>query len=214
MDAFFITLNKTEDSYSPTTMYEDYAISDRLFHWQSQSTTSIDSKTGHRYVKHREMGYTPLLFAREHRHLPSGLAAPYCFLGPAEHVRHEGSRPISIVWKLEHAMPARLLRMKDIGAKNRGLHTFRHTGATYLANDVRMPLPQLQKFLGHRDIKTTMRYLHPSADDVAQSLAAVDYSKLIGIGPIGTDTTTNAAPDTSEPTDTSEATMEDPSEPE
>jgi hypothetical protein len=89
---------------------EDYAISERIFHWQSQSTTSSDSPTGQRYIRHSEIGYTPLLFVREHKDLPSGLAAPYSFLGPADYVSHEGSRPISIVWKLRHAMPARLLR--------------------------------------------------------------------------------------------------------
>ena len=110
VDAFFVTLNKTEDAYSPTTMYEDYAISDRLFHWQSQSTTSADSPTGQRYIQHREQGYTPLLFVREHKYLPTGLAAPYSFLGSADYVSHEGSRPISVVWKLLHPMPARLVR--------------------------------------------------------------------------------------------------------
>lgn len=108
VDAFFVTLHKTEDSYSPTTMYEDYAISDRLFHWQSQSTTSADSPTGQRYFRHRELGYTPLLFVREGKHLPSGLAAPYLFLGPVDFVSHEGSRPISIVWRLRTPMPARI----------------------------------------------------------------------------------------------------------
>jgi hypothetical protein len=110
-DAFFITLHKTEDAYSPTTMYEDYAVSDRLFHWQSQSTTSVDSPTGQRYIRQRSMGYTPLLFVREYKRLPNGLASPYCYLGPAEYVSHEGSRPISIVWRLRHPMPARLLRV-------------------------------------------------------------------------------------------------------
>mgnify|MGYP005866472313 CR=1 FL=1 len=41
--AFFVTLHKTEEAYSPTTMYENYAISGQLFHLQSQSTTSADS---------------------------------------------------------------------------------------------------------------------------------------------------------------------------
>lgn len=110
-DVFFITLHKTEDAYSPTTMYEDYAISDRLFHWQSQSTTSIDSPTGRRYVHHREMGFTPLLFAREHRTDPeTAQTAPYTYLGPADHVSQEGTNPISIVWRLRHPMPARVVR--------------------------------------------------------------------------------------------------------
>lgn len=111
IDAFFITLQKTEEAYSPTTMYEDYAISDELFHWQSQSTTSADSPTGQRYIRHHEHGYTPLLFVRERKLLPGGLAAPYAFLGPAHYVSHEGSRPLSIVWRLRTRMPTRLARV-------------------------------------------------------------------------------------------------------
>ena len=46
IDVFFITLNKSDKDYSPTTMYNDYSINDNLFHWQSQSTTSETSPTG------------------------------------------------------------------------------------------------------------------------------------------------------------------------
>lgn len=109
-DAFFVTLQKTEDDYSPTTMYEDYLISHDLFHWQTQSNTSAESPTGQRYVRHRDRGYTPLLFVRESRILPSGLTAPYVFLGPCDHVSHSGSRPMSIVWKLWNPVPARIYR--------------------------------------------------------------------------------------------------------
>lgn len=111
VDAFFVTLHKTEDAYSPTTMYEDYAISEQLFHWQSQSTTSADSPTGMRYIRHQKQGYTPLLFVRERKALPSGLAAPYAFLGPADYVSHEGNRPVSIIWRLRTPMPTRLARV-------------------------------------------------------------------------------------------------------
>jgi len=31
--------------------------------------------------------------------------APFLFLGPAGYVSHEGSKPISITWKLEHRLP-------------------------------------------------------------------------------------------------------------
>lgn len=110
VDALFVTLQKTEQEYSPTTMYEDYAISHDLFHWQSQSTTSPESPTGRRYIEHQHLGYSPLLFVRERKRLPSGLAAPYAFLGPAEYQSHEGSRPISIVWKMRYPIPQRLLR--------------------------------------------------------------------------------------------------------
>ena len=39
LDVFFVTLNKADKDYSPTTMYNDYSINESLFHWQSQSTT-------------------------------------------------------------------------------------------------------------------------------------------------------------------------------
>jgi hypothetical protein len=110
LDVFFVTLQKSEDEYSPTTMYEDYLISHDLFHWQSQSSTSEQSATGQRYIRHSEMNYTPLLFVRETKGLPSGLSAPYHFLGPCKYVQHSGSRPISITWRLIHAVPTRLLR--------------------------------------------------------------------------------------------------------
>ena len=40
LDVFFVTLNKADKDYSPTTMYNDYSINEWLFHWQSQSTTA------------------------------------------------------------------------------------------------------------------------------------------------------------------------------
>lgn len=109
-DAFFITLNKTQKHYSPTTMYEDYAVSKTLFHWQSQSTTSEDSPTGQRYINHRANGNTILLFVRENRANRNNLAEPYHFLGAADYVSHSGSRPMSITWCLKSPMPAYLLR--------------------------------------------------------------------------------------------------------
>lgn len=42
IDVFFITLNKSDKDYSPTTMYQDYSINETLFHWQSQSTTNAE----------------------------------------------------------------------------------------------------------------------------------------------------------------------------
>ncbi len=111
-DLFLITLNKTEREYSPTTMYEDYAISDRLFHWQSQSTTSAESPTGQRYINHRERGHTILLAVRE-SNSERGLSCPYYFLGAADYVSHEGSRPMSIIWRLHHPIPAHLLRVTE-----------------------------------------------------------------------------------------------------
>ncbi len=104
-DVFLITLNKVEKHFSPSTMYEDYAINDELFNWQSQSRTSIDSPTGKRYVNHREYGNNILLFVRENKS-EDGVTSPYTYLGPADIVSHSGSKPISIVWKLRNKLPA------------------------------------------------------------------------------------------------------------
>jgi hypothetical protein len=92
-------------------MYEDYAVTDSLFHWQSQSGVGPDSSTGQRYRRHQEMGYVPMLFVRPGKRLENGLTTPFFFCGPLRYLRHEGSRPMSIVWRLEHPMPTRIFRL-------------------------------------------------------------------------------------------------------
>ena len=108
-DVLFVTLNKSDKDYSPTTMYNDYAISPSLFHWQSQSTTSADSTTGQRYIHHAERSSHVLLFVREFKQDACG-TAPYTFLGEAEYVSHNGSKPMNIVWRLCKEIPAKYLR--------------------------------------------------------------------------------------------------------
>jgi superfamily II DNA or RNA helicase/HKD family nuclease len=114
-DLFFVTLEKAEKHYSPTTMYKDYAISPELFHWQSQSQTTQQTPTGQRYIQHKEKGTSILLFVRRKEKL-DGRTAPYLFLGPAEYVRHEGDRPISFVWRLLTPMPADFFREARMAA--------------------------------------------------------------------------------------------------
>ena len=103
-DAFLITLNKSETDYSPTTMYQDYAISPSLFHWETQSRTSVKSPTGQRYLNHAQAGSDILLFTREHKVYELG-TAPYLFLGTGQYVSHTGDRPIAITWRLDRPMP-------------------------------------------------------------------------------------------------------------
>lgn len=111
LDVFFITLIKTQKNYSETTMYKDYSISELLFHWQSQSTTSEGSPTGQRYIHHRERGSKVLLFVREFKtdHITGGAEA-YTFLGTANYVKHEGSKPMNITWHLDRPIPAKFLK--------------------------------------------------------------------------------------------------------
>jgi len=109
IDVFLITLNKSDKDYSPTTMYEDYAISNTQFHWQSQSTTSAESPTGQRYIHHAEHGGHILLFVREFKKDILG-TSPYTFLGQASYVSHHGSKPMNIIWQLEKPIPGKYLR--------------------------------------------------------------------------------------------------------
>ncbi|MCK5129983.1 MAG: DUF3427 domain-containing protein [Clostridiales bacterium] len=108
-DIFFITLSKNDNDYSPTTMYKDYAISESLFHWQSQSNTRELSKTGQRYINQKATDNTILLFVREYRNIGT-ITQPYYFLGPVDYISHEGEKPISFVWKMRYPMPAHLVR--------------------------------------------------------------------------------------------------------
>ena len=109
IDVLFVTLNKSDKDYSPTTMYNDYSINQELFHWQSQSTTNDTGSVGQRYINHRSRGSKVLLFVREFKNDIVG-ASPYTFLGTANYVRHTGSRPMNITWKLDHPIPAKYLK--------------------------------------------------------------------------------------------------------
>ena len=108
-DLLFITLNKANKYYSPTTAYHDYSINDKLFHWQSQSTTSDTSTTGMRYCSRDGKTGNVLLFVRESKSDEHG-PMPFVFLGKAKYLSHTGSRPMSIVWELEHPIPAKFLK--------------------------------------------------------------------------------------------------------
>jgi superfamily II DNA or RNA helicase len=109
VDVLFITLNKADKDYSPTTMYNDYSVNEEFFHWQSQSTTSDTSPTGQRYINHVQGGSKVLLFVREFKTDLAG-TAPYTYLGTAKYVSHHGSRPMNILWKLDNPIPAKYIK--------------------------------------------------------------------------------------------------------
>lgn len=109
VDALFVTLRKSERSFSPTTMYRDYAISRSLFHWESQNATHEGTPVGQRYVHHHARGSHVLLFVRDLEHRPNGAGAPFTFLGPVDYAGHVGGRPMRITWRLQHPLPEAIL---------------------------------------------------------------------------------------------------------
>jgi superfamily II DNA or RNA helicase/HKD family nuclease len=101
-ELFFVTLDKSEGSFSPTTSYRDYAISRDHFHWETQNSAAEDTPTGRRYIQQLENAWRFLLFVRE----TPGDA--FVALGPVRYVSHTGERPMGITWKLNVPMPAAL----------------------------------------------------------------------------------------------------------
>ncbi len=104
-DLLFVTLNKSEALFSPTTRYRDLALGPSLFHWESQSTTTAASPTGQRYIHHEARGSRVLLFVREQRRQGT-VTEPFVCLGFARYESHEGERPMAIRWRLEREIPA------------------------------------------------------------------------------------------------------------
>ncbi|MET9696071.1 DUF3427 domain-containing protein [Streptomyces sp. NPDC006529] len=105
-DALFVTLDKQEKDFSPQTRFKDYAMSESTFHWESQNRTSETSATGMRYQSHKNRGSHVLLFVRRYKTNDIGRPYPSIFLGPADYIRHEGSGPMAIEWRLHHPLPA------------------------------------------------------------------------------------------------------------
>ena len=81
-ELLLITLNKSEKDFSPSTQYEDYAINEKLIHWQSQNKTAPESPVGIAYSRHRQINKKPaaLCAGRKVRHLH--LYQPLLFLRP------------------------------------------------------------------------------------------------------------------------------------
>lgn len=111
LDVFFVTLNKADKDYSAHHHVSRLFYHENLFHWQSQSTTAADSPTGQRYIHHQKRGSKVLLFVREFKaDRITGGAEAYTFLGTANYMKHDGSRPMNITWKLDRPIPAKFLK--------------------------------------------------------------------------------------------------------
>jgi integrase len=73
-------------------------------------------------------------------------------------------------WAMLEAVCAIYDRSKVTRPPN-AMHCLRHTFGTVMAR--RVPLPVLQKLMGHADVQTTMRYVDVNEDDKREAIAAV-----------------------------------------
>jgi len=105
IELLFVTLKKSEKKFSPTTMYHDYAISEDLFHWQTQNSARPERGKGFSYRNHKKEGKKIVLFVREQSSDDYGTMG-YVNVGPVEFVTYEGSQPMNITWKLLNPLPS------------------------------------------------------------------------------------------------------------
>jgi hypothetical protein len=104
-EILFINLIKSEENFSPTTMYDDYAISETLFHWQSHNAYRPDKGKGLTYITHEANNKKILLFVREKANDENGNTIGYVFIGEGIFMETEGSKPMNVTWELKEPMP-------------------------------------------------------------------------------------------------------------
>jgi hypothetical protein len=109
-----MTFQKSDNEFSPSTMYEDYPISRTLIHWQSQNNTPLESEAGRNLTQHAENGYKILIFARTVKR-EHGVTMPFIYLGSATIVDFHGERPITCRWELMAPMPWELFASSRVG---------------------------------------------------------------------------------------------------
>lgn len=112
----YVTVDKDEKIFTPTTLYHDYPISPRHFHWETQGNVREESETGLRYRHHVERGWQILLFVRESTHDERNITRPLLCLGPVRYVSHRGEKPMQITWELERPMPHEFFQRVKVAA--------------------------------------------------------------------------------------------------
>jgi hypothetical protein len=105
-ELLLVTLNKSAEDYSPTTLYNDFAINEYIFHWQSQNSARPEKGRGRSYIEQEKTGKQILLFVREQNDDEYGNTMGYVFLGDATFISNEGAKPMNIKWELSEPMPA------------------------------------------------------------------------------------------------------------
>ena len=107
-ELLFVTLDKSEKDFSPTTFYQDFAISATQFHWQSQNSAVPERGRGLSYLNHKTLDKKILLFVRERNEDEYGNKMAFVFLGEVDLKEYSGAKPMNIKWELQEPMPAYL----------------------------------------------------------------------------------------------------------
>jgi superfamily II DNA or RNA helicase/HKD family nuclease len=107
----FVTLNKSDIDFSPSTQYNDYLINEEYFHWQSQNTDSHENQGGKRYTHQAQSNNRILLFVRQEKKDGFGNTSPFHCFGLVNYVSSHGDQPMNIKWKLQQPAMAQYLKV-------------------------------------------------------------------------------------------------------
>lgn len=106
----FVTLNKSEKDFSPSTQYNDYLINEEYFHWQSQNTDSHNNNGGRRYTNQSQTKNKIILFVREEKKDGFGNTSPFHCFGLVDYVSSHDDFPMNVKWKLQKPAMAQYLK--------------------------------------------------------------------------------------------------------
>ena len=107
LELLLVTLQKGNE-FSASTRYLDYAENQDTFHWESQNRTTPESPTGQRYINQRSREVDVLLALRESAAGLGGLTQTYKLAGLVDYLKHQGSAPMAIWWKLREPLDVQM----------------------------------------------------------------------------------------------------------
>jgi len=106
----FVTLNKSEKDFSPSTQYNDYLINEEYFHWQSKNTDSHYNSGGRKYVEQPKTGIKIILFVRDEKKDGFGNTSPFHCFGLVDYISSHDDCPMNVKWKLQKPAMAQYLK--------------------------------------------------------------------------------------------------------
>lgn len=107
----FVTLNKSDKDFSPSTQYDDYVINKDYFHWQSKNTDSHYNRGGRIYIDQPQKHNKIILFVREEKRDGFGNTSPFHCFGLVDYVSSHGDFPMNITWKLKEPVMPQYLKV-------------------------------------------------------------------------------------------------------
>lgn len=100
----FVKLRKPPETPA-SQRYADRFESPSDFQWESQASTTPENKRGRSIIEQHQRGQTIHLFCRYTDD------DPFIYCGTLQYVRHQGSKPIRVWFKLDHPLPDSLWRL-------------------------------------------------------------------------------------------------------